>query len=277
MSLKDALNKGVGGYNYSAENYQSVAIKLNQSKQKGSIKLEKYKVTPENSVINKISRKSNNYVKMKVDLNKVALSSFGLSQFSASGNVEDFKDFHDPILGLSSMDYSFLEKSSEESYLNIQNKLLTECNETTISEKVEDNKNSLLSKGNIAIKINNSVNEVPKVIKNVSTIVDAASQNKGKELKSVLISTHSNLRGTSFLIENDISCEETSDNSEITLTPNNVLENKPIKKRGGWPKGRKRKPEVKHEIRPPKAPATGYVLFLNERRKDYRDMPFTEV
>lgn len=48
------------------------------------------------------------------------------------------------------------------------------------------------------------------------------------------------------------------------------------KKRGGWPKGRKRKPELS-EMRPPKAPATGYVLYLNEKRKQYKDVPFPEV
>jgi hypothetical protein len=48
------------------------------------------------------------------------------------------------------------------------------------------------------------------------------------------------------------------------------------KKRGGWPKGRKRKPELS-EMRPPKAPATGYVLYLNEKRKQYKDLPFPEV
>jgi hypothetical protein len=48
------------------------------------------------------------------------------------------------------------------------------------------------------------------------------------------------------------------------------------KRRGGWPKGRKRKPEIP-ETRPPKAPATGYVLYLNENRKFYKDIPFTEV
>ncbi|KAG8235017.1 hypothetical protein J437_LFUL015680 [Ladona fulva] len=48
------------------------------------------------------------------------------------------------------------------------------------------------------------------------------------------------------------------------------------KKRGGWPKGRKRKPELL-ENRPPKAPATGYVLFLNEKRKLFKDQTFSEV
>lgn len=50
-----------------------------------------------------------------------------------------------------------------------------------------------------------------------------------------------------------------------------------VKRKGGWPKGRKRKPELEH--RAPKAPATGYVLYLNEKRKllEYKDMAFTEV
>jgi hypothetical protein len=30
-------------------------------------------------------------------------------------------------------------------------------------------------------------------------------------------------------------------------------------------------------MRPPKAPATGYVLYLNEKRKQYKDVPFPEV
>lgn len=42
------------------------------------------------------------------------------------------------------------------------------------------------------------------------------------------------------------------------------------KRRGGWPKGRKRKPELPG-AKPPKAPLTAYVLFLNERRKYYRE------
>nr|XP_027231221.1 uncharacterized protein LOC113822889 [Penaeus vannamei] len=42
------------------------------------------------------------------------------------------------------------------------------------------------------------------------------------------------------------------------------------KRRGGWPKGRKRKPEIPG-VKPPKAPLTAYVLFLNERRKYYKE------
>nr|XP_022910234.1 uncharacterized protein LOC111421327 [Onthophagus taurus] len=54
------------------------------------------------------------------------------------------------------------------------------------------------------------------------------------------------------------------------------VEKPPVKKRGGWPKGRKRKPELLHL--PPKAPATGYNLFLNDQRKLLKDinLPFHE-
>lgn len=52
---------------------------------------------------------------------------------------------------------------------------------------------------------------------------------------------------------------------------------KPKKGRGGWPKGRKRKPELLNL--PPKAPSTGYTLYLNEQRKQFKDssLPFHEV
>ena len=52
------------------------------------------------------------------------------------------------------------------------------------------------------------------------------------------------------------------------------------KRRGGWPKGRKRKPELQ-VTKPPKAPLTAYVLFLKERRKFYKEtqpnLTFREV
>lgn len=49
------------------------------------------------------------------------------------------------------------------------------------------------------------------------------------------------------------------------------------KGRGGWPKGRKRKPELLNL--PPKAPATGYNLYLNELRKTFKDssLAFHEI
>ncbi|XP_012878082.1 PREDICTED: SWI/SNF-related matrix-associated actin-dependent regulator of chromatin subfamily E member 1-related [Dipodomys ordii] len=57
--------------------------------------------------------------------------------------------------------------------------------------------------------------------------------------------------------------------------PSPVLQ--PVKKRG-WPKGKKRKKILPNG---PKAPVTGYVRFLNERREQIRtrhpDLPFPEI
>uniref|UniRef100_A0A7N5KBA6 HMG box domain-containing protein n=1 Tax=Ailuropoda melanoleuca TaxID=9646 RepID=A0A7N5KBA6_AILME len=51
------------------------------------------------------------------------------------------------------------------------------------------------------------------------------------------------------------------------------------KRKGGWPKGKKRKPP--RDISVPRAPVTGYVIFLNEQRSQLRarhpDLPFTEI
>ncbi|XP_035670639.1 high mobility group protein 20A-like isoform X1 [Branchiostoma floridae] len=54
----------------------------------------------------------------------------------------------------------------------------------------------------------------------------------------------------------------------------------PVKKKGGWPKGKKRK-RVTKDVNAPKAPLTGYVRFLNERREKMRqdnpNVPFPEI
>ncbi|XP_066551869.1 SWI/SNF-related matrix-associated actin-dependent regulator of chromatin subfamily E member 1-related isoform X2 [Amia ocellicauda] len=56
-----------------------------------------------------------------------------------------------------------------------------------------------------------------------------------------------------------------------------TAEEEPVKKRG-WPKGKKRKKVLPNG---PKAPVTGYVRFLNERREQLRaqhpDLPFPEI
>ncbi|XP_050803709.1 high mobility group protein 20A-like isoform X7 [Gopherus flavomarginatus] len=53
----------------------------------------------------------------------------------------------------------------------------------------------------------------------------------------------------------------------------------PKKRKGGWPKGKKRKPPK--EFSAPRAPTTGYVIFLNEQRiktkATHPDLPFTEI
>lgn len=59
--------------------------------------------------------------------------------------------------------------------------------------------------------------------------------------------------------------------------PFTSLGHQPVKKRG-WPKGKKRKKILPNG---PKAPVTGYVRFLNERREQIRtqhpDLPFPEI
>lgn len=78
-------------------------------------------------------------------------------------------------------------------------------------------------------------------------------------------------------IENDTAKHvgETLMSKPLNPTTKSVV--KPVKRRGGWPKGRKRKPELLHL--PPKAPATGYNLYLNEMRKQFKDssLPFYEI
>ncbi|XP_078066332.1 uncharacterized protein LOC144492052 isoform X2 [Mustelus asterias] len=58
-----------------------------------------------------------------------------------------------------------------------------------------------------------------------------------------------------------------------------VENDEPKKRKGGWPKGKKRKPPK--DFAAPRAPTTGYVLFLNEQRAklkiEHPDLPFTEI
>ncbi|XP_062513817.1 high mobility group protein 20A-like [Corticium candelabrum] len=54
------------------------------------------------------------------------------------------------------------------------------------------------------------------------------------------------------------------------------------KKKGGWPKGRKRKaPESARDSNAPRAPLNGYVRFLQDNREkvrnEYPDIPYSEV
>ncbi|KAM4854998.1 uncharacterized protein RHO17_016227 [Thomomys bottae] len=53
----------------------------------------------------------------------------------------------------------------------------------------------------------------------------------------------------------------------------------PKRRKGGWPRGKKRKPPK--DLSVPRAPTTGYVIFLNEQRSQLRathpDLPFTEI
>ena len=61
--------------------------------------------------------------------------------------------------------------------------------------------------------------------------------------------------------------------------PQEPTEN-PDKRKGGWPKGKKRKKPMKDE-NAPRQPLTGYVRFLNERREKVRtdnaNLSFSEI
>jgi hypothetical protein len=52
------------------------------------------------------------------------------------------------------------------------------------------------------------------------------------------------------------------------------------KKKGGWPKGKKRRKTLR-DVNAPRAPLTAYVQFLNENRDKVRaehpDLPFPEI
>lgn len=70
--------------------------------------------------------------------------------------------------------------------------------------------------------------------------------------------------------QNDAPASKSSHHTDST-------QEEPVKKRG-WPKGKKRKKVLPNG---PKAPVTGYVRFLNERREQIRalhpDLPFPEI
>ncbi|MGH0119077.1 UNVERIFIED_CONTAM: hypothetical protein FKN15_052278 [Acipenser sinensis] len=72
--------------------------------------------------------------------------------------------------------------------------------------------------------------------------------------------------------------ESPSGNTESKVQRNGEEQQKP--RRPSWPKGRKRKKPIK-DSNAPKAPLTGYVRFMNERREQLRaewpDAPFPEI
>ncbi|XP_072338617.1 SWI/SNF-related matrix-associated actin-dependent regulator of chromatin subfamily E member 1-related isoform X3 [Scyliorhinus torazame] len=73
------------------------------------------------------------------------------------------------------------------------------------------------------------------------------------------------------------SSHKQSDKNIVGGANNGEEEQRVVKKRG-WPKGKKRKKVLPNG---PKAPVTGYVRFLNERREQirmqYPDLPFPEI
>ncbi|XP_069782058.1 SWI/SNF-related matrix-associated actin-dependent regulator of chromatin subfamily E member 1-like isoform X2 [Narcine bancroftii] len=76
-------------------------------------------------------------------------------------------------------------------------------------------------------------------------------------------------------LQNVILKQQVEDSSGIK----ELESDEPKKRKGGWPKGKKRKPPK--DFTPPRAPTTGYVLFLNEQRAKLKierpELPFTEI
>lgn len=75
--------------------------------------------------------------------------------------------------------------------------------------------------------------------------------------------------------------EEVTGSPGATVDPSSSQRNGDEKsRRANWPKGRKRKKPVK-DSNAPKAPLTGYVRFMNDRREQLRaerpDLPFPEI
>ncbi|PIK46035.1 putative high mobility group protein 20A [Apostichopus japonicus] len=88
----------------------------------------------------------------------------------------------------------------------------------------------------------------------------------------------------------DASAQQTGDAGQDILQgdnkeqiPESTKEDQPVPKQrtGGWARGRKRKPRPLRDANAPRAPITGYVRFLNERRDTVRsenpDMTFAEI
>ncbi|XP_060071278.1 SWI/SNF-related matrix-associated actin-dependent regulator of chromatin subfamily E member 1-related-like [Ylistrum balloti] len=107
-------------------------------------------------------------------------------------------------------------------------------------------------------------------------------------------------QGTTLLInqpstpgDGAVVCEGTFDTSVSTLQTDQLLTSKsPLsntpssgdqstekKRRGGWPKGKRRKPTP--DFSTPRAPASGYLLYAIERRQEIKgsnpEIPFSEV
>lgn len=69
--------------------------------------------------------------------------------------------------------------------------------------------------------------------------------------------------------------------STSKLMGNGINSSSTVKSRGGWPKGRRRSKRPFLKEIAPRAPTTGYVIFLNEKRKIFKethpDLPFGQV
>lgn len=123
----------------------------------------------------------------------------------------------------------------------------------------------------------------PKLVSVSNVLVDKLNDNNSikmgklnclptKTIEKIELSNSSKVGG------NNQEEDKESKSNKVTVFNKALLEiTKQKKGRGGWPKGRKRKPELLNL--PPKAPATGYNLYLNEQRKSFKDssLAFHEI
>ncbi|KAK4881479.1 hypothetical protein RN001_004798 [Aquatica leii] len=126
--------------------------------------------------------------------------------------------------------------------------------------------------------------EIPTILLSESSDMLNLQITATDEVQTFTIDGHTNISDsdTNSIITNQFS-DATTEGSTIELTPAGVADvlvevNKvSTKRRGGWPKGRKRKPQLLHL--PPKAPATGYNLYLNDMRKQFKasSLAFHEI
>ncbi|GAB6023303.1 hypothetical protein CHUAL_008107 [Chamberlinius hualienensis] len=106
------------------------------------------------------------------------------------------------------------------------------------------------------------------------------------ELQIIPTST-SNLKSFVFHdYDTEDSAEQSFDSDQQLIIDNSAacdadsIQEEPKKRKGGWPKGKRRKKDILGS-KAPKAPTTGYVLYLNERRQWYKtthpDLDFASV
>lgn len=118
----------------------------------------------------------------------------------------------------------------------------------------------------------------PNIVSVSNVVVDKLNDNNSVKVAKMNSIPNVKLEKTELNNISKACQEEDPKSSKVPVFNKALLEiTKQKKGRGGWPKGRKRKPELLNL--PPKAPATGYNLYLNEQRKSFKDssLAFHEI
>ncbi|KAG8265091.1 hypothetical protein J6590_102780 [Homalodisca vitripennis] len=157
--------------------------------------------------------------------------------------------------------------------------VVEESNVSVISEK-DDNSLSASTETEQTVQCFSLINPIQK-LESIAEATEHCEESKIEVLQPVIrsktlnlsLSNRTILKKKIKLLTSSVS-ESTGTNSDSSVQSAPQIQ---VKKKGGWPKGRKRKPELAN--RPPKAPCTGYVYYLNEKRKrpEFSNTPFPEV